>query len=102
MALCWRTHLSQRGEVRGPDRRKITQEQTSLNLRGAMKGWREGGEGEIKKKKRCRNVEGEMEGESEKHGGRDNGAKYLEEWGELRIVETEGGGLESQSELNVE
>lgn len=62
----------------------------------------EGGRGGRDKKKRCRNVEGEMEGESEKHGGRDNGAKYLEEWGELRIVETEGGGLESQSELNVE
>lgn len=38
MALCLSTHLSQRGEVRWPDRRKITQEQTSLNLRGAMEG----------------------------------------------------------------
>lgn len=42
MALCFNTHLSQRGEVRGPDRRKITQEQTSLNLRGAMEGGRRG------------------------------------------------------------
>lgn len=66
MALCWRTHLIQRGEVRGPDRRKITQEQTSLNLRGATEGWREG---EIK---RCRNVKGGME------GGRDRVAKYQE------------------------
>ena len=62
MALCWRTHLSQRGEVRGPDRRKITQEQTSLNLRGATEGWREG---EIK---RCRNMEGGMEGERDMEG----------------------------------
>lgn len=51
MALCWRTHLSHRGEVRGPDHSKITQEQTSLNARGAMEGWRE------EKIKRCRNVE---------------------------------------------
>ncbi|KAK5900016.1 hypothetical protein CesoFtcFv8_009432 [Champsocephalus esox] len=68
MALCWRTHLSQRGEVRGPDRREITQEQTSLNLRGPTQRCREG---EIK---RCRNVEGGKNVEGE--------AKYQQECGE--------------------
>lgn len=38
MALCSSTHLSQRGEVRGPDRCKITKEQTSLNPRGGTEG----------------------------------------------------------------
>lgn len=38
MALCSSTHLSQRGEVRGPDRWKITKEQTSLNPRGGTEG----------------------------------------------------------------
>lgn len=38
MALCFSTHLSHREEVRGPDRRKITKEQTSLNLRGVRGG----------------------------------------------------------------
>lgn len=41
MALCSSTHLSQRGEVRGPDRWEITKEQTSLNPRGATEGWKE-------------------------------------------------------------
>lgn len=54
MAPCWRTHLSQSGEVRGPDRRKITQEQTSLNQGGgATRGLKERGEIKV-----CRNVEG--------------------------------------------
>lgn len=75
MALCFSTHLSHRGEVRGPDRRKITKEQTSLNLRGAMEGGRRG----LKKKKRCRKVEGGMEGE--RGMGGDRGAKYREERG---------------------
>lgn len=42
MALCSSTHLSQRGEVRGPDRCKITKEQTSLNPRGGTGGLKEG------------------------------------------------------------
>lgn len=78
MALCWRTHLSQRGEVRGPDRRKITQEQTSLNLRGAMEGWREGGEGEIK---RCRNMEGGRGEEERDRKGEAEGRRTWGDWG---------------------
>lgn len=86
MALCWRTHLSQRGEVRGPDRRKITQEQTSLNLRGAMEGWNEG---EIKKKGAGTWRKGWKEEETEWLNTRRNG-------GLLRKVRSE------TSELNVE
>lgn len=34
MSVCVSTHLSQGGQVRGPDGREITQEQNSLNLGG--------------------------------------------------------------------
>lgn len=62
MALCSSTHLSQRGEVRGPDRCKITKEQTSLNLRGGWGRWREVG----------------GEGDKEKAQGRESGVKKVE------------------------
>lgn len=68
MALCFSTHLSHRGEVRGPDRRKITKEQTSLNLRGAMEGGRRG----LKKKKKVQESGG-RDGRREGHGGRQRG-----------------------------
>lgn len=83
MALCFSTHLSQRGEVRGPDRRKITQEQTSLNLRGG--GWREGGG-----VKRCRKEEGGMKGE---RGMGENEGLKTGRTGGLKKVEMEGKSL---------
>ncbi len=61
--------------MRGPDRRKITQEQTSLNLRGAIEGQREGREGHKK---------------VQKHGGRDGGREGQER---------RGGGAKYQRQL---
>lgn len=52
-----------------------------------------GKEGEIKKKKRCRNVDGRMEGERKTERLNTRRSRGL------RKVETEGGGLESVSEL---
>lgn len=80
MALCFSTHLSQRGEVRGPDRRKITLEQTSLNLRGAMEGGRRG------KKVQER---GGRDERREGHGGGLNTGRT----GGLKKVEMEGKSL---------
>lgn len=72
--------------MRGPDRRKITQEQTSLNLEGggAMGGWRERGQGGRDKKVQ---EHGRRDGRRE---DRDRGAKYQEEWGALWKQRVEG------------
>lgn len=56
------------------------------------------GEGEIKKVQERGGRDRWREG----HEGRDSGAKYQEEWGRLRKVQTEGGGLGSQGELKME
>ena len=58
----WR-HLSLPGEVRGLDHREITQEQTSLNLLGAMEGGRSRDRGTRRERERERGREGGGGGE---------------------------------------
>lgn len=93
------TPESERGGERAQSQEDYTRADF-IKLEGGQ--WRDGGgEGrERLKKKRCRNVEGGMEGGRDMEGEIEGQNTRRSGWTEE--VELEGGGLESQRELTVE